>query len=638
MASSTLNTTLSYLARTLKFLAAGKMWVGLGTAVCAVSCMPPAIAADNSGATQSANQAFWNPKPAADDVMVPMPCGGFMAFRKVYTGKDSRMKDRAFEAGSTNPETMLSQSPTHRYIQGAFFDDKGYYYLIAKYELTDAQYKLLNSYQQGKGKCAELKQSKIEQTAKGGLSWFEAVELTKQYSYFLGSKEAQQFDKAIPSAKDGGFGLSEENAAGKKQNVMPAFARLPTDSEWEFAARGGMEVNSSQFNADVFPLESNGGNGSIADFAWYKGADSATSERVNVVGLKKPNPLGLYDILGNVAEMTLDPFYATRTGRLHGQSGGFIVRGGSVISSKSDMTTANRSERSYFTRGHETKDKYAGMRIVLSLPFSSSLQDTAQLKAELEQLGMDSGPDDFNTVATLDKILKEQAATMKALEQERKLTIQARKDLSKVQAQANEDREALLEKQNLLTAANEELKLSIDTLTTHLSELRGKMVEANTKRDEMRDKAIISSLRLGGYLCSTIAAQQIALEQNAKNEQLIRNIKLPSCRENENSKKCAQDKELQEHKLQQNRELAQHMVDFYVSYYADHINDILATFDVKYVVAQSDNAKHALGEGGSSLESYIGQFVNDVQAYRYGSRNLQHNHTKWIQQCRGLKK
>ena len=54
-------------------------------------------------------------------------------------------------------------------------------------------------------------------------------------------------------------------------------------------------------------------------------------------------------LLGNVSEMMLDRFYATRTGRLHGRSGGFIVRGGSVINAKSDMLTAYRSERAYFT-------------------------------------------------------------------------------------------------------------------------------------------------------------------------------------------------------------------------------------------------------------------------------------------------
>ena len=59
-----------------------------------------AFAADSKDKTAET----FNPKPAKDDVIVPMPCDGFMVFKKVYTGFESKLQDKGFNAGLTNAE------------------------------------------------------------------------------------------------------------------------------------------------------------------------------------------------------------------------------------------------------------------------------------------------------------------------------------------------------------------------------------------------------------------------------------------------------------------------------------------------------------------------------------------------------
>ncbi|GMQ89549.1 MAG: SUMF1/EgtB/PvdO family nonheme iron enzyme [Gammaproteobacteria bacterium] len=378
-------------------------------------------------------EKYYNPKPAAEDVVIPTPCGGAMTFRRVSVESSGLLDDRMVTVGNSSEELGYAENPHHTHIAGSFSGTpNSRYFLLGKYEVSQAQYESVMS-----GECRKPTMKK--RLPQAAVNWFDAVEFAHRYSLWL-------------SSPAGGAALPKEGG-------VAGFVRLPTEDEWEYAARGGDHVSLSDFREKTAPMPEG-----IARYIWSAGTASANG-KAQLTGLLEPNPLGLHDMLGNVDEIALELFRLNRLDRMHGQVGGFVIRGGNYFTAAPEMRSSLRQEVPFYKDGKALKSKTTGFRVVISTPVITSPARLQKIAEAWRGLGTGDGVADEHVYTklkgkTFDNPVEELAAIASAM--------------------------------------------SDKSMKQRITALRDTMRATIEARNRQRDQAARESLRLGGVLCQKL--------------------------------------------------------------------------------------------------------------------------------------
>ena len=140
----------------------------------------------------------------------------------------------------------------------------------------------------------------------------------------------------------------------KLNSLTGRMFRLPTEAEWEYAARGGKESRGYQYS----------GSSNISDVAWY---DENSGSKTHPVGTKQANELGIYDMTGNVWEWCSDWYSSysssSQTNPTGSDSGSArVARGGGV---NRNASYCRLSVRFYYSP--DFRLDILGLRLALSV-------------------------------------------------------------------------------------------------------------------------------------------------------------------------------------------------------------------------------------------------------------------------------
>lgn len=190
------------------------------------------------------------------------------SFLKIPKGM-TIVKGGTFQMGNSNGES--DEKPVHDVSVNSFY--------ISKYEVTQSEYQDITGNNPSNFKGNNLPVENV--------SWWDAIKYCNKKS----------LAENLPVSYNESTGeLLDSDGKPTKDVTQVVGYRLPTEAEWEYAARGGYKTNNYLYS----------GSNDVDNVAWY--GYTKSEQQTHPIGTKSSNEIGVFDMSGNVSEWVSDAY------------------------------------------------------------------------------------------------------------------------------------------------------------------------------------------------------------------------------------------------------------------------------------------------------------------------------------------